>query len=57
MASKMDTLRLEYRIAQVRKQTAELELRARWVGLITAAVAFTTAALSVLAGLLLILKL
>lgn len=57
MASKMDRLRLEHRTALVKKETVALLLRARWVGLATAALALTTAMLSILGGLLVVLRL
>jgi Na+(H+)/acetate symporter ActP len=56
MASKMDRLRLEHRTALVKKETAELQLRARWVGVLTAAIGLATAVLSIVGGLLLILR-
>ena len=54
MASKMDKIRLEHRTALVRKQTAEIELRARWIGLCVAVVGLLTAALTLFGGLLLV---
>jgi hypothetical protein len=57
MASKIDKLRLEHATALVKQRTAETELHARRLQLLTAGVTFATAGVSVSGGLLVILGL
>jgi hypothetical protein len=56
MASEIKRLRLEHATALVKERTARLELQARWVQLWCALAGFATAAVTVLGGLLIALR-
>jgi hypothetical protein len=56
MASEIKRLRLEHATALVKERTARLELHARWVHLLCAVVSLATAAITVLGGLLITLR-
>lgn len=56
MAAKIDELRLEHATALVKRRTAEIELRARWIQLLAGLVALATAAVSILVALLLVIR-
>lgn len=56
MASEINRLRLEHATALVKERTARLELHARLVQFACAVVTLVTAAISLLGGLLIVLR-